>query len=77
LTLLQLPLDIIGAIAGTELAAQIAERGVAVFAREVIKLQPMLTPAAAVAAAMAEPDVTSVIVGVSSRRHLDELAPAA
>jgi aryl-alcohol dehydrogenase-like predicted oxidoreductase len=76
LTLLQLPLDIIEAITGTELSAQIADRGLALFAREVIKLRPAITPAAAVSAAMAEPDITSVIVGVSSRGHLDELVLA-
>jgi aryl-alcohol dehydrogenase-like predicted oxidoreductase len=52
LTLLQLSIDIMQAIAHTELPAQIAERRVAVFAREVIKLQPELPPAAAVAAAV-------------------------
>jgi aryl-alcohol dehydrogenase-like predicted oxidoreductase len=77
LTLLQLPLDIIGAIAGTNLLAHIADRGVAVFAREVIKGQPALTPSAAVATAMAQPAVTNVLVGVSRRQHLDELAPVA
>ncbi len=74
LTLLQLSIDIIDAIAATELPAQIAERRVAVFAREVIKRQPALSPEAAVAASDARPGVTCTVVGVSSRRHLSELA---
>ena len=76
LSLLQLPMDLIEQAQGNGVAKTIAERGVAVFAREVIRLQPSLKPNDAVAAAAARPDVTCVIAGTSSPQHLDMLAAA-
>ena len=75
LTLLQLPWDVIVAIDAAS-AAAIRERGILVLAREVIRLQPGLAPAAAVKAAAAHPLVASALVGTTSRAHLDALAAA-
>jgi aryl-alcohol dehydrogenase-like predicted oxidoreductase len=76
LTVLQLPLDVIDRAVETGLAASFAERGIAVFAREVIRLQPDLTPVAAVTAAAARQGVACVIAGTSRPAHLDQLAQA-
>jgi aryl-alcohol dehydrogenase-like predicted oxidoreductase len=76
LSLLQLPMDVIERAEANGMAKAIAERGIAVFAREVIRLQPSLKPVEAVAAAAARPGVTCVIAGTSSPQHLDALAAA-
>ena len=76
LSLLQLPMDVIERAQTNGMAQTIADRGVGVFAREVIRLQPSLKPVAAVAAAAARPDITCVIAGTSSPGHLDTLAAA-
>ena len=76
LSLLQLPMDVIDRAGANGLGRIIADRGIGVFAREVIRLQPQLKPVAAVAAAAARPDVTCVIAGTSSLAHLDMLAKA-
>ncbi len=76
LSLLQLPMDVIERAQANGMAQTIADRGVAVFAREVIRLQPNLKPVEAVAAAAARPDITCVIAGTSSPGHLDMLASA-
>jgi aryl-alcohol dehydrogenase-like predicted oxidoreductase len=77
LTILQLPLDVIARAAETGLGAQIAERRIAVFAREVIRLRPDLSPVEAVASAAAQPDIACVVAGTSRPAHLHELARAA
>jgi aryl-alcohol dehydrogenase-like predicted oxidoreductase len=76
LSLLQLTLPILDQASSSGLGAQIRAKGIAVFAREVIKGQPALTPPEAVAAAGAREDVTCVIVGTSRLAHLEELAGA-
>jgi aryl-alcohol dehydrogenase-like predicted oxidoreductase len=76
LTLLQLPWDVIEAIAATPLAARIREQGIIVLAREVIRLQPTLSPVDAVRRAAANPLVSSTLVGTSSDAHLRALAEA-
>jgi aryl-alcohol dehydrogenase-like predicted oxidoreductase len=76
LSLLQLPMDVIDRAQANGMARTIADRGVAVFAREVIRLQPSLKPVEAVAAAAARSDITCVIAGTSSPHHLDMLAAA-
>jgi len=76
LSLLQLPMDVIERAQANGMAQTIADRGIAVFAREVIRLQPELKPVEAVAAAAARPDITCVIAGTSSPGHLDMLAAA-
>jgi aryl-alcohol dehydrogenase-like predicted oxidoreductase len=77
LSLLQIPYDVILAVQGRSLANLLRQRGVTVFAREVIRLQPDLPASEAVAAAAAQPLVDCVIVGISSRAHLRALAGAA
>lgn len=77
LSLLQLPWDVIAAVRGTPAAEAITARGIGVFAREVIRLQPGQTPEAAVRAALAEPLVSTVLVGTTKRRHLEALAALA
>ena len=76
LSVLQLPLDVIEAAAVSGLSTQIAQRRIAVFAREVIRLQPDLDPVTAVARAAARPDVACVIAGTSRLAHLEQLARA-
>ncbi len=76
LSLLQLPMDVIERAGANGMAKVIADRGIAVFAREVIRLRPDLKPVAAVAAAAARSDITCVIAGTSSPAHLDMLTAA-
>jgi aryl-alcohol dehydrogenase-like predicted oxidoreductase len=76
LSLLQVPYDVILAAQHQPLAQVLRQRGVTVFAREVIRLQPDLPAPQAVAAAAAQPLVDCVIVGVSSRAHLRTLVAA-
>lgn len=73
LSLLQVPYDLILAVADRPLADALRKRGVTVFAREVVRLQPDLPAPAAAAAAAAHPLVDGVIVGMSTRTHLREL----
>ena len=74
--ILQLPLGLIDQAVERGLDRLWAERGVRVFAREVLRDQPALTPADAVAAAAARPSVACVVVGASRRAHLEALAQA-
>lgn len=76
LTVLQLPLDVIDKAAETGLGAQIAERRIAIFAREVIRLQPALAPVTAVSTCAMRSDVTCVVAGTSRLAHLQDLARA-
>jgi aryl-alcohol dehydrogenase-like predicted oxidoreductase len=76
LTLLQLPYDLIERLAGDPAGKAIADRGVAIMAREVIRLQPALPPVAAFAAAAARPEVATVVAGTGRLDHLTELAAA-
>jgi aryl-alcohol dehydrogenase-like predicted oxidoreductase len=73
LSLLQIPYDLILAVEDQPLAGDLRERGVTVFAREVVRLQPGRSAPAAAAAAAAHPLVDCVIVGMSTRTHLREL----
>lgn len=74
--LLELPLDVMDAAGPAGLSAAIAERGIDVLAREVIRLQPGLEPAAAVARAAARADTTCAIVGTTRTRHLEAAVAA-
>jgi aryl-alcohol dehydrogenase-like predicted oxidoreductase len=74
LTLLELPLPVLDAAHAVGLTSTIAASRIGVLAREVIRMTPQLPPAAAVASAARRTDVTCVIAGTSSTRHLDELA---
>lgn len=65
-TVLELPWDVLAAIAGTDRAAAITARGIAVIAREVLVFQPGVPPMDAIGAAIAMPVVTTTLIG--SRR---------
>jgi len=77
LSLLQLPLDLLDEASRAGLTAKIVGRGIAVFAREVIRLSPALSPSEAVARASRRPEVTSCIVGTSNSTHLRAAVAAA
>ena len=75
LTLVQLPWDLIATIDDQQ-SATIRERQIIVLAREVIRLQPQCSPLEAVARAARHELVDTVLVGTSSRHHLELLAQA-
>ncbi len=77
LSLLQLPLDLLDEARHAGLTAKIVDRGIAVFAREVVRLSPTLSPTEAVARACRRPGVTSCIVGTSNPNHLRAAVAAA
>ena len=64
--ILELPWDVLAAIDGQDRAKAIADRGIAVIAREVLTLQPGVDPFQAIGAARAMPFVDTVLIG--SRR---------
>ena len=80
-SIIQAPLEVIERLPGRASLAQIRERDIGLFAREVLR-----RPNAAIgetrsardilAAAIAPYFITSVIVGVSTRRHLGDLLPS-
>jgi aryl-alcohol dehydrogenase-like predicted oxidoreductase len=74
LTFLQVPYDLVARMAADPMAKRLADGKIAVMAREVIRLQPGLSPPAAVAAAAAQDVVTTVVAGTGRRDHLAELA---
>ena len=76
LSLIQAPLDVFDAAATQGLTAALAERGVGLFVREVIRQQPALSAETAVVEAIARPGVTCAIVGTSRPDHLERLAAA-
>ena len=73
LTMLQLPWPLVA----DGQANALAERGLMVQVREVIRLQPALAPEAAVAQALSTAGVGTVLVGTHSQAHLSALAAAA
>ncbi len=73
-SLVQVPLDVLNAAASSGVGACLAARGIAVMAREVIRSQPNLSPAAAVARAAARTDVATVVAGTTNPHHLEALA---
>jgi aryl-alcohol dehydrogenase-like predicted oxidoreductase len=77
ISLLQLPLDLLDEARRTGLAARIADRGIAIFAREVVRLSPTLSPTEAVASACRRPEVACCIVGTSNPVHLRAAVAAA
>ena len=78
-TLLQVPLAVANALSGTSALAQISQRHIAVFVREVITgLIPGRLPVReAVSTAIAPNFITAAIIGVSTRHHLSEIISAA
>lgn len=77
LDLLQLPLDVLDEARHAGLIVKIVDRGIAVFAREVVRLSPTLSPIQAIARACGRPGVTSCIVGTSNPTHLRAAVAAA
>lgn len=73
LTMLQLPWPLVA----DGQANALAERGLMVQVREVIRLQPALAPEVAVAQALSTAGVGTVLVGTHSQAHLSALAAAA
>lgn len=76
LELLELPLDVIDQAIETQLSDTIRRRSIGVLAREVIRLQPGVAPATALQQAASRACVSSVVLGTSSVRHLEEAAAA-
>jgi aryl-alcohol dehydrogenase-like predicted oxidoreductase len=77
LNLLQVTLPVLDEAIAQGQGPKLRSLGITVFVREVIRgRSSLLSPAAAVAAACAREYVTCVIVGVSNRRHLQEIADA-
>jgi aryl-alcohol dehydrogenase-like predicted oxidoreductase len=74
--LLELPLDVIDAAIETRLSDVIRKRSIGVLAREVIRLQPGVPATTALQQAASRACVTSVILGTSSVRHLEEAVAA-
>ena len=73
LTLVQLPIALLDTAAAQGLMTGVRERGVTVFAREVIHSRPDLTPGVAVREAARRKDIDCVVLGVSRRDHLREI----
>ena len=78
ITILQMPLTVASELSGTDLIEQVRRRNIGVFVREVLSA---LIPGAyslreAVRSAVAPDFVTAALIGVSTRRHLDELLSA-
>ena len=76
LELLELPLDVIDAAIETRLSDTIRQRSIGVLAREVVRLQPGVPATKALQQAASRACVTSVILGTSSIRHLEEAVSA-
>ena len=74
--LVELPLDVIDAAIETRLTDVIRMRSIGVLAREVVRLQPGVAPTKALQQAASRDCVTSVILGTSSLRHLEEAVTA-
>jgi aryl-alcohol dehydrogenase-like predicted oxidoreductase len=74
--LVELPLDVIDQAIEMRLSDVIRKRSIGVLAREVIRLQPGVPAAKALQQAASRACVTSVILGTSSVRHLEEAVAA-
>lgn len=72
-SLVQATPDVLDEAAASGVAEEMRRLKIGVFVREVIRAQPDLAPPAAVARAVARPDVTCAIVGTSRPAHLDGL----
>jgi aryl-alcohol dehydrogenase-like predicted oxidoreductase len=75
-TLLQLPLALIDAVLAAGLSEAIYRSKIAIMVRGVLLAQPNVRPATAVVRAIEHEMVTSAIVGISKREHLEELVSA-
>jgi len=68
--LLELPYDVLTAIHNSPRANEIAQRKIIVLAREIIRFQPDIAPAAAISNAARMPLVSTVIVGTTKMHNL-------
>jgi aryl-alcohol dehydrogenase-like predicted oxidoreductase len=79
-SLIQAPADVADQLRGGAVLEQIRSRNIGLFVREVLRRPAAggttIPPRAALAAAIGEDFVTSAIVGVSTRQHLNDLLPA-
>ncbi|MCX7304410.1 MAG: aldo/keto reductase [Hyphomicrobiales bacterium] len=74
--LLELPLDVIDAAIETGLSDTIRKQSIGVLAREAIRLQPRVAPTLALQQAASRACVTTVVLGTSSIRHLEDAVAA-
>ena len=74
--LLELPLDVIDAAIETGLSDTIRKQSIGVLAREAIRLQPGVAPTLALQQAASRACVTTVVLGTSSIRHLEDAVTA-
>jgi aryl-alcohol dehydrogenase-like predicted oxidoreductase len=75
-SLLQMPLSVIDVADTASQRARIGHLGIKVMAREIIRSQASMSPTDAVRSALSRPSVTTVLVGTTSRKHLEELIHA-
>jgi aryl-alcohol dehydrogenase-like predicted oxidoreductase len=75
ITILQVPAAVANAFSGTAIIERIRQRKIGVFVREILaSLMPgTCSPREAISAAIVPDFVTAAIVGLSTRRHLNEL----
>ena len=75
LTILQVPVAVANALVGTVILDDIRRRNIGVFVREILTgLRPGAYPLREIVSAAIAPDfITSAIIGLSTRQHLDEL----
>jgi aryl-alcohol dehydrogenase-like predicted oxidoreductase len=78
ITILEVPLTLVDALSGTAILEHIRRRNIGVFVREILsgpipRSRPLRE---AVSAAIAPDFVAAAIIGVSTRRHLNELLSA-
>jgi len=75
LTILQVPVAVANALVGTVILDDIRRRNIGVFVREILTgLRPGAYPLREIVSAAIAPDfITSAIIGLSTRQHLNEL----
>jgi aryl-alcohol dehydrogenase-like predicted oxidoreductase len=80
LSMIQAPIDVADALPGTAVLETIRQRDIGLFVREILKRpertgdqEQAQTPGKALASAVAPDFVTAALVGVSTRKHLNEL----
>jgi aryl-alcohol dehydrogenase-like predicted oxidoreductase len=75
ITILQMPLSVAKALSGTTVLERIRQRKVGVFVREILAglIPDSYSIGEAVSMATSRDFITAAIIGVSTRRHLDEL----
>jgi len=78
ITILQVPLAVANELSGTAILEQVRRRNIGVFVREVLSglIPGTYSLRKAVSVAIAPEFVTAALIGVSTRRHLNELLSA-